>query len=255
MSAPALDRTAAVLDPVSELVSHLRWRTGELAEDELACDDLAADPDRLWGTVAATAEGRGSDDPQVLGSLWFQAYAYRVAGMSLAAYLCTGEVPDAGAGAMGIGIARARPSSVTWLPTAREPTLDLEEACARLFGDHLDRVADGLRARVALGEQLLWGDCAAGCASATGAVTSATVAAGGDPAPMWDRVERFLAAAPHGLDALGAWTEAADGPAYRRNSCCLWYKTTASEGRTCEDCSLRSQGMQPAPPPPESAAR
>jgi ferric iron reductase protein FhuF len=258
---PAIrDRTVAALTPVTDLVPHLRWRVGPLADDELACHELVVEPDRLWASVAATAEGRGSSDPQVLASLWFQAYAYRVAGVSLASFLLSGVLPDARAEVMGIGIARSRPSSVVWLPGAADPTTALDQACARLFAGHLDPIVEGLRSQAAVGEQLLWGNCAAACASATGAVISA---AGTDADPLWHRAGRFLVAAAHGLDGLGDWTPTDDGPAYRRRTCCLWFKTTPSEGHTCEDCSLRSPatlafrhaGGQAAPASEQSRSR
>jgi len=73
------------LASVTDLVGHLRWRIGPPEHGDLVGAELAADPERLGVEVAATAPGRGSDDPQVLGSLWWQAYAYRVAGTTLAA--------------------------------------------------------------------------------------------------------------------------------------------------------------------------
>ncbi len=76
-----------VLGAVTDLVPHLRWRIGTPGEGDLVGAELAADPDRLAAEVARSAAGRGSDDPQVLASLWWQAYAYRVAGTTLAAWV------------------------------------------------------------------------------------------------------------------------------------------------------------------------
>ncbi len=219
------------LGPLTDLVGHLRWRAGTPGDDDLLAVDLAADPDRFAEVVAASAEGRGSDDPQVLGSLWWQAYSYRVAGMTLAAWALTGAAPNPGAPGTGIGVARSRPSSLLVDPLA--PVIaDLDTLGTRLFAGHLDPVAESLRGRHALGTQLIWGDTAAGIASALGAIGTAE----GAP-PLRDRVDLMTAALPHGIGALGVW--APDGWAFRRRTCCLWWKTTASNGALCEDCSLR----------------
>jgi ferric iron reductase protein FhuF len=221
----------AVLGPLTALVSHLRWRVGMPEDGDLLAVDLAADANRLAEVVAASAEGRGSEDPQVLGSLWWQAYSYRVAGMTLAAWALTGTAPDPAAPGTGVGVARSRPSSLLVDPAAAVVT-DLPALIERLFAGHLDRVAESLRARHSLGAQLFWGDTAAGIASAFGAVGTAE----GAP-PLRDRVDEVTAALPHEIPRLG--TSTPGRWAFRRGTCCLWWKTTASNGALCEDCSLR----------------
>ena len=111
-------RRAEVAGGVTGLVPHLRWRIGPPGDGDLLGADLAADPDRLAAEVAATAAGRGSDDPQVLASLWWQAYAYRVAGTTLAAWVVAGAAPDPAAPGTGVGLARSRPSSLLVDPDA-----------------------------------------------------------------------------------------------------------------------------------------
>lgn len=227
------------LGPLTALVGHLQWRAGPPGEDDLLAADLAADPDRCAGVVAASAEGRGSDDPQVLGSLWWQAYSYRVAGMTLAAWTLTGSAPDPAAPGVGVGLARSRPSSLLVDPTAAV-IVDLDTLVGQLFAGHLDGVAEALRTRHALGTQLIWGDTAAGIASALGAVGTAE----GTPS-LRDRVDEVTAALPHRIGELGVW--APDRWAFRRRTCCLWWKTTASNGALCEDCSLRPEPEGTAP--------
>lgn len=242
---PTADVLAA-LERLAEPAPHLRWRLavpGEpFADGELACADLAAAPDALAAAIAASAAGRGSDDPQVLASLWWQAYAYRVAGTALACWLLSDTAPDVRVEATAVGIARSRPSSVVYLA----PSADhLATFVGRLFAGHLDRVAESLRARHALGRSLIWGNVGAACASAAGATRTAA----GAGAEWRDRLGAFLAAAPHDLAGLGRWTfppdaaaaattGADDGPRYRRTTCCLWWKTSAAAGALCADCSL-----------------
>lgn len=293
MSAPPPD-VGAALAALAEPAPHLRWRLVAAdeppAEGELSCAALADDPAALAAAVAASAAGRGSDDPQVLASLWWQAYAYRVAGTALACWLLSGVAPDVRAEAVRVGIARSRPSAVVYLlpgpvpapttavsaagrrgndsrpdrpeaiacggrtssppepatgshrlgtPGIAEPGVaadDLATFVARLFAGHLDRVAGSLRARHRLGGPLLWGNVAAACASAGGAVHAAA-------GPAWpERLTAFLSAAPHDLAARGRWRWPAPpvhpDPSYRRTTCCLWWKTTAAAGSLCADCSL-----------------
>ncbi|MEA2685112.1 MAG: adenosylcobyric acid synthase, partial [Actinomycetota bacterium] len=103
---PPKNSAAGALGPVTDLVPHLRWRIGTPVDGDLLGAELAADPDRLAAEVAASAAGRGSDDPQVLASLWWQAYAYRVAGTTLAAWVVSGAAPDPSAPGTGVGLAR-----------------------------------------------------------------------------------------------------------------------------------------------------
>lgn len=228
-----------LLGPLTALVSHLRWRAGTPEDGDLLAVDLAADANRLAAVVAASAEGRGSDDLQVLGSLWWQAYSFRVAGMTLAAWALTGAAPDPAAPGTGVGMARSRPSSLLVDPAAAV-IAHLPSLIERLFAGHLDRVAESLRTGHSLGVQLIWGDTAAGIASALGGIGTAE-----DAPPLRDRVDEVTAALPHEIPHLGTWTPG--GWAFRRRTCCLWWKTTASNGLLCEDCSLRPapEGAKP----------
>jgi ferric iron reductase protein FhuF len=227
-----MSETEALLRQVTDLVGHLRWRVGPARDGELRSADLAGDPDCLVAAVAETSDGRGSHDSQVLGSLWWQAYAYRVAGTTAACWVLGGAAPDPSIEAgTAVGIARSRPSSVIY-GADRQPLADRKELAARLFAGHLDRIANRLRERHALGEQLLWGNAAAGIASALSALGSAP----GGP-PVRDKADELIDALPHGIKELGHWE--ATGWSFRRRTCCLWWKTSLADGELCEDCSRR----------------
>jgi iron complex transport system ATP-binding protein len=237
VSAPA-DQLAVV----SGVASFLRWRCdgpgAEPGPGELDCAVLARDAGAVAAAVADSADGRGSDDPQVAASLWWQGYAYRVAGTALACWLMTGTAPDVRAAGMAVGIARSRPSSVVYRPASAAggpgATTDLDTFVDWLFPGHLDPVAATLRAGTRIGAALVWGNVAAACASGAGAVREAA-------GPAWHpRLDAFLAAAPHGLAGLGAWAPTPDrrGWAFHRRTCCLWWKTAVSGGALCADCSL-----------------
>ena len=106
------------LEAVTALVPFLRARHGPAVRGDLLAADLIADPDRLAAEIAATAGGRQSDDPQVLASLWWQAYSYRIAGTTLAAWVVAGSAPDpAAAAGGGVGVSRADRRRWSWDPT------------------------------------------------------------------------------------------------------------------------------------------
>ena len=165
----------------------LRWRMGAPGEGELACVTLAASPEDVARAVATSADVRGTDDPVVLASLWWQGYAYSVGGTALACWLLTGVAPDVRAERMAVGIARGRPSSVVYGST--ETTADPSELSDWLFAGHLDPVASSL------------GEPAAGVRARVETSLRpvppgrAVREAAGDP---WhDGLAAFLAAAPH----------------------------------------------------------
>lgn len=223
-------RNEELLGVVTGLVPFLRWRVGRPADDELVGAELAADPDHLAEAVAATSAGRGTDDAQVAASLWWQSYAYRVAGTTLGCWLLSGAAPDPAAPGTAVATARSRPSSVIYAPDAGTVT-DLGDLVAQLFAGHLDEVATSLRARHALGAALMAGNTASSIESALAAVRTAPGAPERD-----ERLAAVRGALPGGVAAtldIGA-----DGA--RRRTCCLWWKTTDAAGRLCADCSLRA---------------
>lgn len=217
----------AALTELTKLVPFLRWRIGAPSEDELVGRELAADPDRLAAAVTASRPAWNVDDPVVVASLWWQAYAYRVAGTSLACWLLSGVGPQP----IAVGIGRHRPGSIVCAPDTRDA--DLDALVDRLFTGHLDHVAASLRARHRIGEQLLLGNAAAGVASALLAVAGAD----GAPPTLRARVPEVTAALPHDMDVLGTWR---DGE-YTRVTCCLWFKTPSAKGGYCADCPFTAR--------------
>ncbi|MGQ0520646.1 MAG: hypothetical protein ACT4PX_05785 [Actinomycetota bacterium] len=224
-------RNEQLLGAVTDLVPFLRWRVGPPEGDELAGDELAADPDRLAGAVAATAAGRGTDDAQVAASLWWQSYAYRVAGTTLGCWLLSGAAPDPSAPGTAVGVARSRPSSVVYSPGAATVT-DLGGLVDRLFAGHLDRVAASLRSRHALGTALVAGNTASSIESALAAVRTA---------PEAPERGAALAAVRAALPAAVTATVELGPEGARRRTCCLWWKTADAGGRLCADCSLHER--------------
>src|SRR5690606_33738573 len=159
--------------------------------------------------------GRGSDDPQVLASLWWQGYTYRTAGTALAAWVAAGAAPDLAAETgSGVGVTRARPSCLVVGPGAAELD-DLDVLDERLFAGHLDPLAESLRARHPIGRRLVWGNAAGSIASCLGALACAD-GAGPD---LGEWVDVATAALPHGIPELGRWINPHHD--YHRTTCCL----------------------------------
>jgi ferric iron reductase protein FhuF len=221
------------LDAVASLVPFLRARRGQPGTDDVLGADLIADPDLLRESIARSADARGSEDPQVLASLWWQGYCYRLAGTTLAAWVVAGSAPDPSASAgAGVGVERGRPSSLVVGTRAREVG-SLDRLLDHLFPSHLDPVADRLREVQPIGTRLVWGNADAAIASCLSAVATAPAA----PSDLHDRVDEVVAALPEGIGRLGSWL-APRHHRYHRTTCCLWWKTSTAAGAYCDDCSL-----------------
>jgi hypothetical protein len=100
--------------------------------------------------------------------------------------------------------------------------------------EHLEPLACGLRVKMARG--LLYGNVASALVEASRALITARP----DLRPAAVRITELLLAT-HKLAASGAIT----GPdlAFRRRSCCLYYRTPA--GSKCGDCALTPRRRQP----------
>lgn len=221
------------VDALVELVPFLLSHRGSAGRDDLRAADLIADPTRLADVVAGSADSRGAADPVVRASLWWQGYAYRTAGTTLAAWVLGGAAPDPSAeSGSGVRVADGRPAGLVIGPRAAEVT-DRDELVRRLFAGHLDPLADALRAHHRIGRRLLWGNAASSIASCLGGLA----AADGAPAGLGARIDEVTAALPHDIAALGTWLD--PHRTYRRATCCLWWKTTAAAGALCSNCSLR----------------
>jgi iron complex transport system ATP-binding protein len=227
-----------VLERVRATVSYLRASTATPAdEDWIGCGSLIADPAHLSQLVTATGDGRGAHDEQVAASLFVQGYAFRVAGVALAAYALGLPVPTTRPDATAIRIARHRPSALAVLDATLGPP-DAPAVADAILDGHLAPLVAAVRGVARVGERLLWGNVATSCAVAFRAVEGETH----DPA-VRQRAEAWFAAAGPRLDGLGGFTTLVhagrDGWYWDRTNCCLWYRT--ADGRLCDDCSLEPE--------------
>src|SRR6185436_10931793 len=106
--------------------------------DWYSCEQLVTDPAVLTDVITRAMPGLGTTDPAVAASLFTQAYAFRVAGVALAAYALGLPVPDVAPTSTAVRIDKPRPTQVAHLaPDAQ--TLTASELSACLVSDHLER--------------------------------------------------------------------------------------------------------------------
>jgi iron complex transport system ATP-binding protein len=223
-----------VLATVAGHVSYLRASVAADGDDWVACDSLIADTATLTRVVETAMPGFGTEDHAVAASLFAQAYAFRVAGVALAAYALELPVPDVAPAATAVRLDKPRPSAVAYLG----PDVHRSDAAAlahELVAGHLGAFVDATHDTFRVGRRLLWGNVAASCAVAFRAIESSGV----DRNTVRERAETFMAACPP-FEGLGSFDlvrlDERDGWYWTRTSCCLWFRT--GSGRLCDDCSL-----------------
>lgn len=224
-----------VLAAVAGHVSYLRASTATEGPDWQPCAPLVSDPDTLARVVANTKTGFATDDDAVAASLFTQAYAFRVAGVALAAHALDLPVPNVDPAVTAVRLDKPRPSAVAYL----DPHVTASDApalVAALVEGHFAPFVAHVHGAFRVGERLLWGNVAASCAAAFRAVESSGV----PREPVRERAGAFVAAAQPWFVGLGDFTVVEhadrDGWYWDRGSCCLWFRTT--NGGLCDNCSL-----------------
>jgi ferric iron reductase protein FhuF len=226
---------ADTLTAVAAVVPYLRGSITTDGDDWYACDALVTDPAVLTDVIDRAMPGFGTDDPSIAASLFAQAYAFRVAGVALAAYALGLPVPDVAPETTAVRIDKPRPTQVAHLaPDAQ--IVSAAELAARLVTGHLEPFVTAVHASYTVGERLLHGNVAASCAVAFRAVEGASAEHRDE---VRARAEAFIQATPS-FDGLGAFRTVRAGDRegwyWDRTSCCLWFRTPAEH--YCDNCSL-----------------
>jgi hypothetical protein len=184
--------------------------------------------DGMADLAAQTGRQLGTRENRVAVSTLHLGYAARLWSPVLACALAHGIVPDLGALEIGIGL----PIRVRLPAVAGWQSPDSGAMAALLYRvvvtGHLAPLADRLRGPVASG--LMWGN------AASAMIGSLTVLAAARPRlaqPARSIAAQLLATGM--LRGTGQLT--GPGLAFRRNSCCLYYRVPG--GGLCGDCSLR----------------
>jgi len=216
-----------VFRTVARCVPYLAAASETDGDDWVSCATLIADPAPV---VRATMAGFETDDDVVAASLFAEAYAFRVAGTALAAYVLDLPVPDLAPAAVSVRIDKPRPTAVAYLTPDVHPT-DARQLARDLVGAHFEPFVAALHARFTVGERLLWGNVADACAVAFRSV--------GDSREVRRRAEEFVQAAQPWFADAGRFTDELAGRQgwfWDRTSCCLWFRT--KNGQYCDNCSL-----------------
>lgn len=226
---------ADTLTAVAAVVPYLRASTTTDGDDWYSCEQLVTDPAVLTDVITRAMPGLGTTDPAVAASLFTQAYAFRVAGVALAAYALGLPVPDVAPASTAVRVDKPRPSQVAHLaPDAQ--TLTASELSARLVSDHLERFVAAVHTSYQVGERLLYGNVASSCAAAFRAVEGATTE---HRDVVRARAESFVSVTAS-FEGLGAFStvhaDGREGWYWNRTSCCLWFRTPAEQ--YCDNCSL-----------------
>jgi len=229
--------TQRIAEAVERQVAHLRIALdAPPGEGWLRCEDLIGNAGELQTSIEETQAGRGAPDAQVTASLWFQAYAYRVAIPVVAPFALGLAGFAADPRSTHIRIARNRPAAVA----VTDPALhdrSAEQAASDLMSLSLSPMVDAIIARFTIGRRLLWGNAAASVASV---LRSLEGAPGVDRAAIRERGTDLFAHAEPWFGGLGHFdaVEAAgrEGWYWTRTNCCLYDKCEGAS--RCSDCSL-----------------
>jgi cobalamin transport system ATP-binding protein len=219
-----------VFRSVAARVPYLSVSDATDGDDWVSCAALVAGPARA---IRDTKPGFETDDDIVAASLFTEAYAFRVAGVALAAYALDLPVPDVAPERVAVRIDKPRPTAVAYLNKQLHATT-AGHLAEDLVGAHFQPFVAATHEVFAVGERLLWGNVAAACAVAFRAVESSSAERA--------RATEFMQAAEPWFGAVGRFTTQLAGHQghgwfWDRTSCCLWFRTAS--GQYCDNCSLR----------------
>lgn len=174
--------------------------------------------------IEATAGRYRITDLRVSASLVQMSHASRLWSPVLACVVAHGVVPDLR------GLQRADDGAALRLPVPEGARLRGDRP-AKLYRTvvegHLERLADGLRVKVAPG--LLYGNIASALVAATRALYSVQ--------PQLRDDATLLARSLLETGRLAGTGTVKHNLAFRRRSCCLYYRI--GDGSKCSDCALR----------------
>lgn len=227
---------ATLIGQITSTVDYLRISVAPRDGEWIRCEPLVSDPAGLGALVGTTKEGRGTDRDDVAMSLFVQGYAFRIASTAIGAWVMGDAVLDVSPAHTAIAMGRHRPNAVA-LDEARLVPVDdsLRGLHDTLIDGHLAPLVACAHDACRVGEALLWGNVAAGCASSFGAFANELVLR---RVEIRDMAESFFASARPEVANAGRLVRLGDRWAWERKSCCLWYLTESAF--KCEDCSLWS---------------
>ncbi|MFD8481761.1 (2Fe-2S)-binding protein [Kitasatospora sp. NPDC059673] len=182
--------------------------------------ELSATGGPLAGRIAEVARVLGTDEVRVAASTAHLGLAARVWSVALGVAVTTGRLPDLD------GARFALPPQGPfdlWLPAAPGAEATPAALHGLVMGRHLHPLADAVRILTPLAAGLLAGNAASALVGAARQLATADAAA----------LARAVLAFPD-LALTGTATPPGRPLAFRRASCCLYYRTPS--GGLCGDC-------------------
>ncbi|MER6025743.1 (2Fe-2S)-binding protein [Streptomyces sp. NPDC001851] len=185
--------------------------------------------DALTERVATVADRLGTPEPRVAASLAQQGLAARLWSVALGGAVLYGRSPDLDPRLLRWDPAAAVPDDL-YLTELRPRPGDAATLAATVLRGHLEPLGEALRARCGSAPGLLWGNAGSALAGAARELDRWARAHGrGDAAGRARALTDELFAHPL-LRTTGTRT----GTAFRRRSCCLYYRVPG--GGVCGDC-------------------
>ncbi|MFI8193494.1 (2Fe-2S)-binding protein [Streptomyces sp. NPDC085946] len=196
--------------------------------------------DALTARVRRVAAALRTAEPRVAASVAHQGLAARLWSVALGCAALTGRVPDLDARLLHWDPDGSAPDDL-WLAGARALPGDAATLAGTVLLGHLEPLAAALRARHRLAPGLLRGNAASALAGAARQLDGW--------ARRHGRTDTAARARSLAADVLShpllAGAGSLTGTAFRRRSCCLYYRVPA--GGVCGDCCF--------PGPPRSSPR
>jgi iron complex transport system ATP-binding protein len=195
----------------------------------------------LTAMLADHARRLRTRESRVAASLFFQGCAARVWSPVLAS-LRNGVVPDLDPAVLWLQCRPGAPVTLRLSAVGGWAGTSADLVAAVVLDRLLDPMIRALRRLTAVAPGLLWGNAASALAG------SLQVLVGHDPSCATSRAvaARLLAAGP--LAGTGMLSDRYGHPAFRRRSCCLYYRVPG--GGLCVDCALTRPPAPRATPLP-----
>ncbi|MEJ2854351.1 MULTISPECIES: (2Fe-2S)-binding protein [unclassified Saccharothrix] len=186
------------------------WRSGA---------DLLDGP-ALPRTLDAIGERYRTRERRVAASLFFLSYTARLLCPTAAAHAVDGTAPD------------IRPDNLWWHYGPEGLRVRIDQATPGVgIAESLEPVVEAVRSVVPVASGLLWGNAASSIAGALKTVARSGIASAEHCVAVG---ERLLSEPP--LKGSGDFIPFPGEVAFRRRSCCLYYRLDG--GGTCGDCPL-----------------
>ncbi|MET7289216.1 (2Fe-2S)-binding protein [Streptomyces sp. NPDC005573] len=193
----------------------------------------------LTSRVELVAQRLRVTEPRVAASLAHQGLAARLWSAALACAAVYGSVPDLDPRRLRWDVPAAAPDDL-WLTGVRPLPGDPDTLVDGVLRGHLQPLGEALRSRYGVAAGLLWGNAGSALAGAARELDRwARVHGRTDVAERARVLTDALFAHP-----LLAGTGTRGGTAFRRGSCCLYYRVAG--GGVCGDCCFtRPPGSSP----------